>query len=135
MLDHSEAFEIEDFSTAIRGMVGCINRQGMSHETKREYISYLFKLVQDNYGYWDACEDALTGICTDRVDLEYWNELLGPVMPAKLDKGAMEYYKDCKNVLTRIAVLQRLDRESARNVYEQYKYDSNIRAKYKKLPE
>ena len=135
MLDHSEAFEIEDFSTAIRGMVGCINRQGMSHETKREYISYLFKLVQDNYGYWDACEDALTGICTDRADLEYWNELLGPVMPAKLDKGAMEYYKDCENVLTRIAVLQRLDRESARNVYEQYKYDSNIRAKYKKLPE
>lgn len=134
MLDHSEAFEVEDFSMAIRGMVGCINRQDMSHETKRGYISYLFKLVQDNYGYWDACEDALAGICTGRADLEYWNELLGSVMPAKLDKGAMGHYKDCENVIARIAVLQKLDEESARNVYEQYKYDSDIRAMYKKLP-
>ena len=82
MLDNSDAEEVYDFEQCMMGIARCMNKIG-KHKAKQSYIRYMFSLLQDNYGYWDSCEDALEKMCTLKEDLQYWGRLKNSAKRAK----------------------------------------------------
>ena len=86
MLDNSDAEEVYDFEQCMMGIARCMNKVG-KHAAKQSYIRYMFSLLQDNYGYWDSCEDALEKMCTLKEDLRYWNRLKNSTKSAKRAKA------------------------------------------------
>lgn len=139
-MDMVQDYYAEDFEEELEAFVECLHEAALDHDTKREYIEYLF----DRWESDDAAvgtfagqyEDALWGLCTDDADLRYWRSLLEDELPAEIpeqggineETGLLEttgHYRAMRRLETHADILDALgDDDALREVYQQHYLDS-----------
>jgi len=137
-MDMVQDYYGEDFEAELDAFVECVHKADLDHESKREYIDYLFeRWTSDDPSigtFSGQYEDALWELCTDDADLQYWRALLEDELPADLPEtnatndeiGSFDpgRYEAQRRIETYADVLDALgDTKRLRVVYERYYLD------------
>ena len=80
MVDDSDGYYTDCFIEALENMVESLVRERLPHEQKREYIAYLLGrfVAEIRPKFIPQYRSALETICTQKEDLEYWQEQMAP---------------------------------------------------------
>jgi len=116
-VDDSDGYYGDEFARTIDDFVYCINRAGLDHKEKKQYIKYFFnKYAENDPDYFrEYYAYALKEICCLEDDLQYWKKLLKPHLPKNLPDNSQwsEYYqvKECLKMQLHILDLLNNDKE------------------------
>lgn len=138
-MDEVSDYYATDFEAELEAFVECIHEADLDHETKHEYIEYVFErwvsedaTVRTFSGQY---EDALWTLSIDDGDLRYWRTLLEDELPAEIpelggnnDDGASTFdprrYEAERRIEAYADVLDAFgDTEPLRKLYERHYLD------------
>jgi hypothetical protein len=85
-VDDSDGNYGEEFTDSLDAFTDCIFKAGLDSDGRRPYIKYLLEnyLRGDPDYFQSDYHEALNKLCREKLDWQYWKELLEPHMPGDL---------------------------------------------------
>ncbi|MDD2753963.1 MAG: hypothetical protein PHS80_00410 [Methanothrix sp.] len=85
-VDDSDGNYGEEFTDSLDSFTECITHAGLDADGKRPYIKYILEnyLRGDPDYFQSDYNEALNKLCREKLDWQYWKELLEPHMPGDL---------------------------------------------------
>lgn len=135
MVDDSDGYYGKCFFDVINCMITSINCQTLTHEKKKQYISYMFtNYIKDDPDYFtEYYFSALEQICTNKHDYTYWLGLLEPHLPEKIPNHSQwsAHYCATEKILMQIYILDKLKDKSINDIFAMhYRDDYQICIQY-----